>query len=205
MVLGKAQIAAVTVILTLVALVLLGAFNRPITIFEASGANDPVLAAKIALRRTQGTKDERAGPPRTSVERVQQLWEGIRGGDGFEPTKGGEQPPELDLRARNFLLASRDPFGNLALHWAVKEGAAEATKYLLSQATGADDRKGLVNTPNSAGSLPLHWAAHRVDNDKVIQMLVDAGADVNAKNKNGETVRCYSSSFAALGLSPYPP
>jgi len=70
-----------------------------------------------------------------------------------------------------------------ALHYAAKNGQYEMVKFLISK--GAD-----VNTRTEWSNFtPLHIAASPVINvgAKVAELLIDEGADINAKNLDGET------------------
>lgn len=67
------------------------------------------------------------------------------------------------------------------LHYACSAGQSEACKFLLSQ--GAD-----VDARNVLGSSAMHYAAITLDEDKtrkVVDLLLAAGADINAKDKDG--------------------
>lgn len=61
---------------------------------------------------------------------------------------------------------------------AVKVGDANKVKDLLQQ-----DRS-LTSARDPDKSTPLHWAAWK-GHDQIVQILLDAGADVHAKNENG--------------------
>src|SRR5258707_1120622 len=61
---------------------------------------------------------------------------------------------------------------------AINKGDLDAFAQMLK-----DDPK-LANKPNANGDLPLHYAL-RGNSKKIIDLLLDAGADVNAFDANG--------------------
>ncbi|KAG8233136.1 hypothetical protein J437_LFUL010366 [Ladona fulva] len=69
--------------------------------------------------------------------------------------------------------------------WA-KEENLEGLKNAL-KAVNAD----IVNQSDDSGMTPLHWAADR-GNAEAVQLLVDAGADVNFKDSEGQTALHYA-------------
>src|SRR5690606_29917239 len=71
------------------------------------------------------------------------------------------------------------PDGTTALHWAVYHDPVDLASRL--RAAGADP-----NAPNGFGSRPLFEAA-AVGNPAMIGLLLDAGADVEAGNADGQT------------------
>ena len=76
---------------------------------------------------------------------------------------------------------SRTGWKETPLHYACSAGQFEACKFLLSQ--GAD-----VHARNLLGSSAMHFAAIAFDEDKarkVVDLLLAAGADINAKDKEG--------------------
>jgi ankyrin repeat protein len=75
--------------------------------------------------------------------------------------------------------------------WTV-ENAAEAVKLCLAQA-GVE-----VNAVNDSGETALHGAAHLGLNE-AIEVLVERGAKLNAKNKKGETPYMYAAGRDAAG------
>ena len=65
------------------------------------------------------------------------------------------------------------------LHSAVLRGNIDHLKTLLKE--GAN-----VNVPNSAGNTALHWAV-KLDEKKIIQLLMNHGADLTIKNHANQT------------------
>lgn len=69
--------------------------------------------------------------------------------------------------------------------WATVTKDPEGIVKVLLAANGADVN---VNARDKSGNTPLHYAAKRIkEHPKVAQILLEYGADVEAKNKNGET------------------
>ena len=69
---------------------------------------------------------------------------------------------------------------NQKLVKAVKRGDAKRVSDLIEK--GAD-----VNTRNSYGQTPLHVAVHLRHPEPMARILVDAGADIEAKDNSGMT------------------
>src|SRR5262245_52754739 len=70
-------------------------------------------------------------------------------------------------------------FGETALIDAIQTGNRSAAVKLI-------DQKVDVKSAASDGTTALHWAAHNGDAD-LVDRLIKAGADVNAKNEFGST------------------
>lgn len=64
--------------------------------------------------------------------------------------------------------------GDTPLHWPAHNGYIDIVRLLLDH--GADPRQHEINW---IGGTPLHWASER--HGDICQMLIDAGADVNAR------------------------
>src|ERR1700704_4847766 len=70
-------------------------------------------------------------------------------------------------------------FGQAAIVEAVQAGTRGAAVKLI-------DQKVDVKSASADGTTALHWAAHNGDAD-LVDRLIKAGADVNAKNEFGST------------------
>lgn len=120
-------------------------------------------------------------------------------GSGYLPTYWGESPIHIaahkgDVTICNLLLSYGAPVnlgrvGNHAetpLHLAVFDGHADVVKLLLDHGASVNSRE----SPDH--STPLHYA----NNLEICQLLVDAGADINAVNSENkfpeETARSFS-------------
>lgn len=74
-----------------------------------------------------------------------------------------------------------DNHGNTILHLAVMGGNCQAFKYFVSVGANAD-------AANYAGDLPLHFLSLTAKNfDELLSLLLENGADINAKTKSGNT------------------
>ena len=92
------------------------------------------------------------------------------------------------LDKEEWLLSNRSEntaeslLGNSALHWASAFGRLEVVEWLLA-------REGIqVSKRNHGGGTPLHSAASH-NRAEVVAALLEAGADVAAKDENGDTPR----------------
>jgi len=84
-----------------------------------------------------------------------------------------------------------------ALHYAAKDGQYEMVKFLISK--GADVN---AHARNWGDLTPLHYAASPIINvgAKVAELLIDEGADINAKDSDGETPLDYADDAKILDL-----
>ncbi|CAG8781843.1 7201_t:CDS:2, partial [Racocetra fulgida] len=78
-------------------------------------------------------------------------------------------------------LASRDTFGNTALHMASANGH---TKYIIQTLKTLESD--IVNAQNELGNTSLHWSALN-GHIEIVTLLISSGADVKIKNKAGRT------------------
>ncbi len=88
-----------------------------------------------------------------------------------------------NVNARQMSIAElikvdRDVQGNTALHKAVKLNDVETVQKLM--------KFGIVNVANALGYTPLHSAAY-AGHVEIAEILIKAGADVNAQTKLGKT------------------
>lgn len=90
-------------------------------------------------------------------------------------------PPQKPLHKQ--LALARSKVGAGALHYAAGAGALPETIQLLVHASKAQ-----LSAASLKGGMPLHWAASiRENHVATLEALVQAGADLNAKDENGLT------------------
>ena len=88
----------------------------------------------------------------------------------------------------------QDSDGNTILHHVIESNDLETTaQYLALLVLNMDDwgKNRIINIKNNQGDTPLHIAV-RNNNENMIEMLIESGANVNIKNNNGERVEYYS-------------
>lgn len=78
------------------------------------------------------------------------------------------------------VLSAKDSNGLTALHKAAGLANTKAVEYLLSVWPEAAMEK------DSTGKMPLHYAASMKNNDRVFNLLVQAGADEEAQDNVSE-------------------
>ncbi len=83
-----------------------------------------------------------------------------------------------------------DPAELTALHWAAASGIVEAVKYLLAPPVSADPR-----APRMNEFTPLHSAA-MLGHAAACEVLLEAGADVNAQTQPQGYAPLHSAAFA---------
>lgn len=79
-------------------------------------------------------------------------------------------------------MHSTNLYGHTPLHCAARQGATAAIFELFRSPSLLD-----VNAVDAKGNTPLHLACRQQYNDKVVNVLVDHGANVNAQNHRRET------------------
>ncbi len=94
----------------------------------------------------------------------------------FEAFKVLTSEYRLDMRAQ-------DSYGCTPLHKAAEKGHVEIIQYLLSESEPLN-----VNVRDKEGNTPLHYAISSSNESEVIERLLALGADVDAKNKRGQTI-----------------
>lgn len=81
------------------------------------------------------------------------------------------------------------------LDW-VKEGNKNMVQEILSK------ERGVVDTPDEDGLLPLHWAADR-GHVMVMEHLVKKGANINMQDRDGQTPLHYAASCGHIDAVKY--
>ena len=90
-------------------------------------------------------------------------------------------------------LAQVGSQGNTALHWAILTGDSEMVRFILEM----DKEKILLNQENRFGVLPLMNAA-RMGDIKQLEVLIEAGAKIDAKDQRGNTVLHWAESVPMI-------
>lgn len=161
-------------------------------IFTASG-----LGMVVEVRKLLDQADEwkQAQPPVTSnqspIENIYSIDFNTRrkgpGGyyQGFGVTplhwaaRGGSVEVAALLVSRGASVTAEDSRGETALFWAASEGRLNTAKFLVEH--GAN-----LNTTNTFGATPLLTAARQTVNPSLIKFMIAAGADINARDTEGE-------------------
>lgn len=89
-------------------------------------------------------------------------------------TKNGHKAAVSQLISSGADTTIQDHLGNTVLHWAAWNGNAEIFSLILGK------NPSLLNVKNHIGSLPIHL----VGTPEILQLLVNNGLDINAKNLN---------------------
>lgn len=100
----------------------------------------------------------------------------------------------IDLGCAKY-LECKGMYGNSVLHYAVQNGHVEMTKYLIKEA-GFD-----VNERNDLTETPLHLAAggyFKSNGSEILQLLLDAGSDLNSTTAWGDTAAHYAALSGTL-------
>ena len=79
-------------------------------------------------------------------------------------------------------INAQDAFGSTALDWTAPQGHAKTVQVLLRN--GAN-----IKSRDIYGNVIMHWAfPHKT----LVQLLLEYGVDVDAKNDNGQTALCWA-------------
>jgi len=93
--------------------------------------------------------------------------------------RGSSVEVESSLFSRGESVSAKDSRGETPLFWAVGNGKVEAAEFLIKN--GAD-----VNATNDFGGTPLLISARETDSPEQMKLLIRAGANVNARDSEGE-------------------
>ncbi len=100
------------------------------------------------------------------------------------------------------ILAYKDDkeYNRTPLMWAVRWKDVEAIRLILSQNSGVE-AKAELNKEDSWGQTPLHLAcSYKKPDTEIIKLLLDAGANPDAKNVEDETPLCKAVKTADINV-----
>lgn len=95
---------------------------------------------------------------------------------------GNVEKLQVLFKADRKVIHARDTDGSTALHCAAWKGHRAIVDFLLRAGAALD----LHSNNEHWGTTPLHAAAH-ANQAAIAKMLIDKGADVNARDKAGRT------------------
>ncbi|EKV57225.1 ankyrin repeat-containing protein [Brachyspira hampsonii 30446] len=96
------------------------------------------------------------------------------------------------LLENNADIKARDNVdGSMAIHMASANGNNDVIMMLLAKDSST------INDVDNRGNTPLHWAAMK-DKPETIKLLMDNGADIEAKDADGWTPLHYAAAFSSL-------
>ena len=82
------------------------------------------------------------------------------------------------------LIECQNKYGDTVLHCAVRSGSYNSLNILLDNGAG-----GSINVTNKLGETPLHTAViTKKKNIKIVELLVENGANIHNMNRNDETI-----------------
>ena len=93
--------------------------------------------------------------------------------------RGGSVEVVSLLISRGESLAAKDDRGDTPLFWAADAGQLDTARFLVEH--GAD-----VNATNLFGGTPLLTVARAKESPEFVKFLINAGADVKARDRQGE-------------------
>lgn len=95
---------------------------------------------------------------------------------------GNVEKLQVLFKADSKVIHARDSDGSTALHCATWRGYQSVVDFLLKAGAGVN----LHSNNEHWGTTPLHAAAH-ANRAAIAKMLIDNGADVNARDRAGRT------------------
>jgi ankyrin repeat protein len=95
--------------------------------------------------------------------------------------RGGSVEVESLLISRGESVSAMDSRGETPLFWAIGNGEVKAAEFLIKN--GAE-----VNATNHFGGTPLLTSGRETDSPELMKLLIRAGANVNARDSQGENV-----------------
>lgn len=124
---------------------------------------------------------------------VNKYYEDIR---GHTALSAAAQGGFLDIvrfldEEKNALLETKDSYDVQPLMWAAQNGQALVVNYLASKVTNVD-------TAHAGSRSTALMAAARCGFDEIVNILLDRGANVNARDVNGASAICCAAFFGHL-------
>jgi ankyrin repeat protein len=118
----------------------------------------------------------------------------------YAAEKGNLKMAKL-LISRGASVKRTDQYGRTALHWASAEGKAEMVGFLIDHRAEVDAKEHEEMTPLHEA---VYWAQwHEADSLETIKVLVQRGADPNARNKSGMSVPQWAEKYGTDQIRAY--